>query len=282
MFFIKFDKPYKLNTYLVFSHIQTRKKFKFTEEGRYSLGFAVVEDENGEKRGVRLDIFDYSGKNIIGFKKERELINNEINRAKHSDPKCKRWWYDPRDGDDRVWEEDPVTMLKSVGPKTADKLKKANITVIKHLSQLTTQTIQTVSSTTGVPERTLSKLVHMAATDTEPGAYPHEKQDLRKHTNPYQAKYGDNWRTEISRSKDLKDTVSVRDLIRHIDNATRKAFEGTKYADSYLWSHDSLEAFANRETLEWMEQQDLLKRWIRPQCLVLMHKSLPLTKMGSS
>ena len=59
--------------------------------------------------------------------------------------------------------------------------------------------------------------------------------------------------------------VDIRDLVRHIDKQSGKVFIGTKYQDSYLFYHDALSTMPDKDCLDWMEEEGILKRWIGPE-----------------
>ena len=73
-----------------------------------------------------------------------------------------------------------------------------------------------------------------------------------------------NWEEKVQQTPAFSKVVSIKRLIRHMDNATRKAFAGTAYAETYLWAHDALNQMMDKECQVWMQEKNLLKRWVRP------------------
>ena len=56
----------------------------------------------------------------------------------------------------------------------------------------------------------------------------------------------------------------VRNLVCYINSSTKEAFKNTKHSESYLFYHNALISMTDKDCLEWMEQEGILKRWIRP------------------
>ena len=50
-----------------------------------------------------------------------------------------------------------------------------------------------------------------------------------------------------------------------MDSATRNAFKGTKYKKSYLFYHNALISMTNKDCINWMREEDILKKWILPE-----------------
>ena len=61
---------------------QVSLQVKKPKETRLLLGVACVRDSNGEERGVRLELFDYTEKKIISLKDTNKIIDVEIKRVR--------------------------------------------------------------------------------------------------------------------------------------------------------------------------------------------------------
>ena len=167
-----------------------------------------------------------------------------------------------------LYHNDDITCLKNVGAVTKQKLDEAGIKTVKDLvfSGLTSSEIKhqlTVASTrSGISTARLHNL-HTQAKTSQPGSEPDPVNYLSA-ANPYEARYGENWESEIKKVKSMTKYCDVRDLVRHIHDSTRDAFKGTRYETSYLFYHDALISMTDKDCLDWMEEEGILKRWIRP------------------
>ena len=66
--FLKRDKngnPVVCETGIETEIVAIDMKVKYQTEGRFALGVAVIEKEDGVKEGVRINMFDYTNKTII-------------------------------------------------------------------------------------------------------------------------------------------------------------------------------------------------------------------------
>ena len=62
----------------------------------------------------------------------------------------------------------------------------------------------------------------------------------------------------------MKKYASIKDLVQHINRKIAAAFKGIKYKSTYLFYHDTLSVMCDKDCLEWMEEEGILKRWICP------------------
>ena len=87
--------------------------------------------------------------------------------------------------------------------------------------------------------------------------------DHRQAANPYMSKYGERWVDEISKSKTLRNTVSIRTLVEHIfSNSPGLVF------------HDALKQMTSKATTDWMKTKGFYKRWVLPENGVNRHISM--------
>ena len=59
-----------------------RATFKYEQEGKFCLGVAKVESEDGTRTGKRCRVFDYTDKKIVTIDAYKEEIRNELARIR--------------------------------------------------------------------------------------------------------------------------------------------------------------------------------------------------------
>jgi hypothetical protein len=175
---------------------------KFTEEGHFSFGVCVRLGKDGEE-GVRLDVFDYTSKLIVGIKKYELLIKQEIMRVRLltvTERISQKWAGLEKRPEGSLWLNDKVTELKKIGPAKAIKLQSAGIYTVLDVKRMNEETMKDVSRVSGIGEKTLLDLKEQS-NDALPGdsPYPISFDWVEGNTNPYKARYGDSWRDEIKK-----------------------------------------------------------------------------------
>ena len=94
---------------------------------------STVSSENDKFEGIRLPLFEYSGREILPIKKWNQKVKEEIERVKSlSDGRTGGWVISTRP-ESAIFFEDDISKLKNVGKQTKDKLEKAGITKVKDL-----------------------------------------------------------------------------------------------------------------------------------------------------
>jgi hypothetical protein len=95
--------------------------------------------------------------------------------------------------------------------------------------------------------------------------------DFQKFDNPYLAKYGDaiskfepEWKHQIRKCTQMSQYVCVTQLVQHIVTESSKLFIGTESEETWVFYHDTLSLMTGNGMVEWMRQQDYLRRWILP------------------
>ena len=220
-------------------------------------------------KGVRLRPFEYSQKRIIHIKQENKIIADSIKAVKSmnkGEAVSKRWIEDPRDKvDDAMtfWEGDSVRRLPKVGPAYERKLHLFGIYKIEDISAITDNLLELVCQTTGIPHATVKQFLPLAE-QAKAGDYPFLEKDHRVAPNPFESQYGRDWESYIYKSEHFRDMISIKSLVRHIDQETKRVFQGTQYEDTYMWSHDALSQMMDPTCLKWMEEEGILHRWLRP------------------
>ena len=164
---------------------------------------------------------------------------------------------------------DNVTFLRGCKDKTQEKLLRANITKVEDLrfdgksDSEVTNYLKQMSKDSKVSLNTLNGF-HKQARKATPGSAPTEINYLES-SNPYQARYGVSWEKIIEKTTTCSTSCCVKHLVRFIHDKTRDAFKGTKYEDSYLFYHDALKTMTDKDCIEWMREEGILKRWILPE-----------------
>jgi hypothetical protein len=259
------------HSYLRIVNSQFKKSLKFAEEGRFSFGVCVRLNKEGVEEGVRLPVFDYTCKMIYGIKRYEMVIRQEIIRVKSltiPDRVSQKWAGCENRPAGSIWLCDDVEELKGIGPAKGIKLREAGMKTIQNIKDLNDASMQRVSSISGIGKNLLLTLRAEAETATAGvSPYPIAFDYVEGAENPYEKRYGDNWREEIKKvsRSGLTRIVCVTELIEHIDTHTKNAYKGTPFADNYYWAHDALSQMCDDDAIAWMKQKGYYKRWIKPE-----------------
>ena len=196
--------------------------------------------EEGELERVRLKLFDYTSKKVLTIRKFNEKVEKEIRRVKTmKNPKNAGWIVKPWRNHSIIYENDCVGCLSGVGKEGEKKLAEAGITQVFQLAALgnhdeeVKNTIKEVAEATKLTVSFIQNL-HLQALEAEHGDFPQEINHLLA-DNPYESRYGAEWRNEIKKTKIVRPFECVSDLVLHIVEETKKAYKGTKYEETYLF-----------------------------------------------
>ena len=127
--------------------------FKFTQEGRFSLGVCVIEDENHQQKGIRLKPFDYSSKKIIGIDEYRKLIRLEVNRViglSNQEKLDGNWIQEIERPKGSLWKNDPIHLMKGFHKKIIEKLNDIGIIFVKDFDGLSDETLKSIRKQTKI------------------------------------------------------------------------------------------------------------------------------------
>ena len=228
--------------------------------------------------GVRMKVFDYTSKNIHTISKEKQAIHIEVCRVKclTREQKLNEGWagYHKRPFNcPHVWANDDITYLKKIGKKTYKKMNElGNISKIHDLQQMNPVEIEQLGLVCNIPTKRIKEWVNLANNaeeGTSPYPIPFDWIEEAGHgTNPYLHRYGvENWISEVVTSSkySLKQSICVKELVKHIDRETGNVYKGTQYENTYMWSHDALKQMTDKVCIEWMKQEGYWKRWIKPE-----------------
>ena len=90
----------------------------------------------------------------------------------------------------------------------------------------------------------------------------------QKTSNPYESKYGADWRIEVKKSSLLICYACVSDMIGHMVSETKRVFIGTTHKNSCLFYHTALSlmtAATAKETRNRMKEKGYEEMWIVPE-----------------
>ena len=62
----------------------------------------------------------------------------------------------------------------------------------------------------------------------------------------------------------MKKYCCITELVIHMNDTARAAFQGTKYQELYLFYHDTLTSMCDKDCCQWMQEHNILKHWILP------------------
>ena len=87
--------------------------FKYEQEGRFCLGVAKVEGQDGTIIGKRCPLFDYTEKKIVTISAYKKEMRNELERVKKLTSSSSPWV--ERIKTEKIWLCESVGKLKGVG-----------------------------------------------------------------------------------------------------------------------------------------------------------------------
>ena len=249
-----------------------RYKFKFEQEARFMFGVMMIKTEDGNRKGVRLPMLDYTGKKILGMAKWDEGLAIEVRNARESDAAT---WLTKRErplGKD-IFENDPISIIHGIGNVTEAKLNEVGIFTVNDYICDRCKVDSLLNATPAYIEKLKNKLDNGLVCGVNAGSCP-EKYDItdhRKAANPYLSKYGDEWEDKISKKPALRLVRPVKDLIQHMATTTTDALKNTPYEGKGLFYHDALSQLTERETVSWMKNdqnkidgRNIYDMWIKP------------------
>ena len=219
-------------------------KAKFSKESRFSF---VCKLGGGAAFGTP---FDYTGKWIVSIADWKKLEEAAIAKVRQEGKRSK-WVTETR----RVGElylQDSVTLVKGVADATSAHLADAGVhTVADLLGTADDFEIPGFKRAGGM--RTLK----MNCKDAQDGEFPDERVvDHRKveGKNPYESRFGSDWKLEIAKSSQCNGSVCITSLVEWLVNETLTLFKGTEWEDTCLFVHDALPLMTSKACIEWMKE----------------------------
>jgi hypothetical protein len=246
----------------------SKMNVKFEKEVRLGLGCAVVAEKDGVPcHGVVAKEYNYTSKLMVGLKKWYRFLGEATEAVKRDRSPNSPWEVDVRDKT-KKYEGEKVSVLKNIAGATASKLGKHGVVLVKDMADLSLDKLNHIlQCEQRLPYSKLKAAWDIAQTAL-PGSPP-PKIDYRKHDNPYEARFGDNWESEIRKHKNLSSFVPVTDYILDIYNEGRRIYHGTDYEASWMFYHDALNQMTEKDTMKWMQEKGILKHWILPEQMLL-------------
>lgn len=247
-----------------------QKKFKYKpHQNRFMLGVAMVKEDD-EEVGLRLPLYDYSGKNIISITKYADEQKREMDRVRAL-PSDGIWVTGKRQAGE-LFKLDTVEQVKTIGTVAAGKLNVAGILTVQQLMDTPAG-----ESIDGISSATLAKWIGNCS-HAKAGAFPQSR--VKNHklaANPYLSLYGRAlWEAKIAATTALSGFACITELCTHIITKSAVPFVGTPFEFTWQFSHDALSLLASVECRDWMSKQIIkgqrrdqdrsyLDCWVRPQ-----------------
>ena len=89
--------------------------------------------------------------------------------------------------------------------------------------------------------------------------------DHTKATNPYKSLYGNKkWREVIEVSGIMRGFECIKYLMQHVYNESKRIMEGKEYKENWVFYHDALLLMTTKDTITWMKEIGIYKRWLLP------------------
>jgi hypothetical protein len=129
---------------------------------------------------------------------------------------------------------DNIIIVPKVGPKLQAAFQLVGVVILGDLESWIIKDIARLHECGhAMSEDRLASILKIAH-NCKDGAYVPSVQDHRKHTSPYESRFGSSWETEIAKSALLKTSVCITALIRHIVIESEKLFAGTYNGRDFL------------------------------------------------
>ena len=249
---------------------------KFADQGRYSMGVCMIpyHDDKGIERskGVRLDPYFYSGKNIISlttYNTKKCTVFQLIRSMPDAEAKAKGWvGIQKRDQKSKdIYMQDTLAFIPGIATATQAKMTKNGINLVQELASLDDNALHTISSMTRISTKRLISFRGKARQAKQGASLYPQRYDFRFEPNPFESRYGSDWEKYFLSNKmsGMRGKVCVTHLVQHIDKTTKAAYKGTKYESTYLWSHDALTQMFDQTCIEWMKKERYYERWLKPE-----------------
>ena len=188
-----------------------------------------------------------------------ENIDNEIFkviRLTDDKAKDKGWLLIEKPVEGVYYENCDVGRVKNIGMgKTRQKLHDLGIIHIKDVKEKLEILKQNFTPY-------INSLLITASSNARAGSFLAKQTDYRKHSNPYKARYGDEWESKI-RLK-FSSLVPVSDLVEYMIQQCNRVMLGTRFEGHGIFYHDALKQLCCEETVKWMKEKNYYQRWITP------------------
>ena len=234
-------------------------KMKYAEEVRLCLGVAQVEREDGVIEGRRAMPFDYSGKVVLSIKDWNKKEKEEILRVKNLQGNALPWVETQHEEAGMFHGNDRVTKIQNIGKKTAERLATINALTVRQLLDADIDELMTMYSRAKV-DRWREDASHVLPGDAPPIVVTNHKLAA----NPYESRYGPEWRDDIAKSCFMTKYVCITSLVQHVYDESKALMVGTKHEDDWLFYHDALSLMTAKDCIAWMKDKNIHAIWLLP------------------
>ena len=264
---------------------QVETTHKFDNEARLCYSVASLKDaETGERVAVRCEPYSYTGQNIIPINDWDEALAAEIARVKELSPtndnrsEYRKWVTNARPSEKNnlvrdshgLFEDDELTRLDGVGPKTAQTLISIDVRTLGDIASLDSHQKILAAAAKGanlIPKtkKKICNLISKLQDQTRKraaatpggvllaGSYEDKSVDHTKANNPYLSRFGTaEWKSKIREAPNLKGLACITELLLHVVESCGKASKGTTAEHTFRIYHDALTFLRAMNVREWM------------------------------
>ena len=187
-----------------------RSSFKYEQEGRFCLGVAKVESQDGTIIGKRCPVSDYMEKKIVTIDAYKKEIINEFLRIRKLTSSSSLWVEKIKT--DKIWLCESVGKLKGIVKQGEIKMNEINVHTIADF--------QRYVRSYGLPKMPICGLgqIYEHALVALPGKPTPSTKDHRKARNPYFVIYGERWVENLKSSSSMSNLCCITDIIRFMIN----------------------------------------------------------------
>jgi hypothetical protein len=252
-------------------------KAKYENEVRFCIGVANIDGV-----GTRLPAFSYTGKKVVTRKVFDEAWKKAISDVKGGDSSAH--WVKSGRAKGSIYGDDPITKLRGIKDKRAEKWGMCNIRTIGDLQAAragvsVTPRVAAALKQVGIgADKEGGYLAAISNLDalTYAGATAPVTVDHRKSTNPFKSRAesegrGGEWEADIRKHGEVGKLACIEDMVTHMMTATAAAYEGTEHEQDWMIYHDALALMTAGPTRDWMAEQKFgdgstyLDHWILPE-----------------
>ena len=192
---------------------------KYEKECCLGLGVAMVTplSQDGTplpQVGRRCHPFDYTSKVMISIDDYERLKKIEFQRVKALNGRNGYWVSSSRDDTIPYYNDDPVSLLKGVGKKTAQLLQEMGLRTIGQLKE-----IDNPSRIDNLPNGLSTKKLTNCCNESKKASQENAQKsvDHRAASYPYQSKFGNNWEMHLQSSPTFSNSAYMSIYRAHYD-----------------------------------------------------------------
>ena len=236
----------------------TRLNMKYSSEVRLCLGVAKQLSSDGTEEGSTLPLFNYTGQTIVTIKDWDRMVENEKKRVKGLKGEDSIWVNKKRIKGELYLCDGIKGNVKHCGKATFEAFDKIGIKKVRDIVPTLVSADSEISRKLIAENSFITDLKMKEIIESARAAKEKPKtEDHRGADNPYYSKYKDDWENKIAKCKAMSKYVCIKRLVKHIVEETHQHYEGTEYAESWLFYHDALSLMTCKGTIEWMKTQTI-------------------------